>query len=257
MSWRRHLRAGLLWACALAGCDAVSPSVVPVAGERGAGSPTDVTGPTVDMGLPAPGARDPDAPRRPPAPRQPGDRGVPGVAGLGGPAAIGPTERAAPPDYGNALRVAFGTPTDCISPASRERLRDRLTVQVSVRATPSGRVTSASVNGAGLSPEDLACMTRRAEALQLTGPIEGAPRTIATSIEYTIASTPGTPGREGGWEADWGPSSPTQGALPAGAQAPGVVTPAIAPPGPAPGAVPPAHTLPAVGPKAPRTRRRG
>lgn len=252
MSSLRHPRAGLLvLLTALVGCDSAAPSVVPVASERGAGSRTDVQGPT-EGSAPAAGAQ-PVLPRRPPPPRAHGgeDPAGPGVAPAGGPTAepAGPAP-AGPPDYGNALRTAFGTPTDCISAQSRERLRGDLTVSVSARVTPSGRVTSANVSGSGLSPEDLACMTRRAEALQLAGPIEGAPRTVSTSITYAIASTPST-GTEGGWELDWGPSSPAQGTLPAGAQAPGIVTPARGPSGRPPGAVAPDSTLPALAPSTP------
>ncbi|MEZ4336950.1 MAG: hypothetical protein R3B82_10010 [Sandaracinaceae bacterium] len=251
MTLGRHSRAGLLLILAAAcggGCDSAAPGVVPVASERGIGVPTDVDGPTEN---PAPGAapQDPTRRRAPPPPRDPADRiGVPGIAPSAVPTAPSdPTPAAGPPDYSNALRTAFGTPTDCISAETRGRLQGRLTVSVSARVTPSGRVISANVSGSGLGPEDLACMTRRAQAMQLSGPIEGAPRTVRASITYEIASTPATPGREGGWELDWGPSSPSQGTLPPGAQAPGIVTPARGPSGPAPGSVAPDVTLPAQG----------
>ncbi|MBX3272144.1 MAG: hypothetical protein KF729_17900 [Sandaracinaceae bacterium] len=218
-----------------------------MARQRGAGSPTDVHAPAPSLDLPGPGARDPS--RRPSPPAGPAPRGTPGLTAAPATAPVAAVEgpaSAREPDYSDALRAAFGTPTDCISEGSRETVRGQFTVRVSVRATPTGRVTSASVNAPGLRAEDVACMTRRAEALRLPSPIEGAPRTITASIEYRASGTPGSR-TDGEWVADWGAGTPAPGALPPGAQAPGIVTPAIGP-STIPGQVAPAHTLPALGP---------
>ncbi|MCB9596182.1 MAG: hypothetical protein H6719_25900 [Sandaracinaceae bacterium] len=249
MSSLRHLGAGLLLACAVgAGCDSGGPSMNPVATERGAGQPTDVHGAVPPPGLPAVGARDPEARHAPPPSPNPHPRpALPPAGGAGGGAAgQEPTGAAPAQDYSNALRTAFGTPTDCISAETRASLQGSVTVHVSVRATPSGRVTSATVSGNGLSSQDTACMTTRAERLQLVGPIEGAPRTITADITYTVTSTPGSPATAGGWETTWGNAQPTAGPLPSGAQAPGTVLPAVGATGRPEGSVAPSSTLPAI-----------
>lgn len=96
-----------------------------------------------------------------------------------------------PRDLPAELARAFGTPTRCISQATRDRVVEgtlRMTVLVTV--SPTGVVTRAYVSGAQLGADDRECLTEHAERLRLRGPIEGAPRSIATVVEYTVASTP-------------------------------------------------------------------
>jgi len=132
------------------------------------------------------------------------------------------------------LRSAFGTPTSCISASTRERLQGALTLNVTVRVSPSGRVTSATVSGAGLASGDVACMTERAEGLRL-GPIEDAPRSVRATITFDIASTAGT--RSDSETPEW-QNRP-------GAQAPGTTLPAGGTAARPTGFVPPSSTLPA------------
>ncbi|MGE0787009.1 MAG: hypothetical protein AB7S26_15150 [Sandaracinaceae bacterium] len=159
-------------------------------------------------------------------------------------------------ELSRALASAFGTPTDCISDASRDRLRGTLSINVNVRVLGSGRVLNATVSALGLLPEDTECMRRRAENLRLPGPVEGAPRSVSTTVRYEIQDTRVTttersvvpvapqPGRVAADSTL--PAANTETGRPAGSVAPSSTLPALAEPGPAPGAVPPAHTLPAI-----------
>lgn len=99
-----------------------------------------------------------------------------------------PSQEAPERDLANELQRAFGTPTQCISQATRDRLEGTLRVQVQVNVSPTGVVTRASVSGGQLSEEDRECLTAHAERLRLQSPIPGAPRSITTSVEYTVAS---------------------------------------------------------------------
>lgn len=173
---------------------------------------------------------------------------------------------------GNALRMRFGTPTDCVSEQTRETLRGALDITVTVRVMPSGRVTSSSVSGRGLSAADLACMRARAEGIHLPGPVENAPRSVMATVRFEISSTPGTtqepeplPERQlGPGHVRAGstlPASGTESERPRGFVPPSSTLPANAPEGagtgttlPAGGTeterprgfVPPSSTLPAI-----------
>lgn len=173
-----------------AGCDSAGPQVGNVTHERGGRSGG--TG-TFVQPMAAPG----------PAPAEPAGRharlpmGLEGAPIAGG-GRIGGGAQAAPPPpteaptnvLENALRMQFGTPTDCISEATRPTLAGTLSLTVTVRVMPSGRVTSAIVTGRGLSSEDLTCMRERAEQIHLPGPVEDAPRTVMATVSYEVSSTP-------------------------------------------------------------------
>lgn len=89
------------------------------------------------------------------------------------------------------LRRRFGTPTECISSATRDRLHagpDELTVQVQAVVTSTGRITRASVRSAHLGEDDLACMRRRLESRTLQGRVERAPRSVSTDVRFHVHS---------------------------------------------------------------------
>lgn len=254
----------------LAACDAGGESPTRVS-ERGAsrgGSPSAGPGTSPDL-----------IPTSTPAPRRRRVRDRPPAGGAAGPGPRGgivaeePSEEEDPDErLRRALAQSFGTPTACLSDQTRDRLEDELAVHLSVRVMGSGRVLSAQVSGAGLSAEDRECMVARAEGLRLPGPIEGAPRTVSTTVRYEVQDSRVTvsergdpyvtfaPGGEDGEPPpprEYGPGTvhpdstlPPAGSTegrPAGSVAPSSTLPALAEPGPAPGAVPPAHTLPATG----------
>lgn len=138
-----------------------------------------------------------------------------------------------------ALQRAFGAPTACISAATREQLGATLRLHVSARVTGTGRVVSATVSGPALSPADLDCLRRHAEGLRLPGPIENAPRTVATTVEYQVASASARPAE---------PSPPPPRERQPGSVAPGSTLPAAGTvPGRPGGSVAPGSTLPASG----------
>ncbi len=232
------MRAAALLSLLLLACDA--PSAPEARGPgRGVRGPTD---------LPSPVAAPAPSPSR--ARREPRATPLPSLARAEpvAPPAPAAAAAAAPEDpsasvLSATLARAFGTPTDCITARTRERLTTgdgvrRLTLQVQVVVAGSGRVTRASVSGSQLAEDDLACLRRRAEALTLDGPIPDAPRSITTSIEYEVRAARVAPS---------GPA-PIVG-VPRG---PGQVAPSSTLPGAQseterpPGFIPPSSTLPAL-----------
>lgn len=137
-----------------------------------------------------------------------------------------------------ALQRAFGTPTQCIAEQTRTRLTDRLTIQVQVSVTSSGRVTRASVSSSQLGAEDLECMRRHAETLRLATEVPGAPRSVTASVEYEVTpagavetrrelgDVPPVPGRVG--PDSTLPAAGTVTDRPAGSVAPSFTLPARA-----------------------------
>jgi len=231
---RRRWCAGLALAALAAGCSGETLDGRRVQNERGAVDPTASQGATPPA-TPSPGALDPNTRRRPPAPTPGARAALPASPAAGGGGARGGREDDSI-DYSAALASAFGAPTSCISAETRERLEGQSTLRVNLRvhATPSGRITSATVSGGGLSDEDVACMTAHAEGLRLPA-IEDGPRSISSSVEYDIRSTPGSRTE---------PETP-EFQLPSGAQRPGVVLPAVGAEGRPAGSVSPDSTLPA------------
>lgn len=101
-------------------------------------------------------------------------------------AEVAPVER----DLSAELSAAYGSPTSCFDFARISTFGDTLRVNVSVTVMPSGRVNRATASGTGLNDAEVECLEARAMALNLRGPIEGAPRTISTRIEYAIETRP-------------------------------------------------------------------
>jgi hypothetical protein len=102
------------------------------------------------------------------------------------PAEAEPAER----NLSAELTSAFGSPTDCFDFARVSTLGDTLVVNVSITVMPSGRVNRSSVSASGLLPAEIDCLEQRAMTLALRAPIEDAPRTIASRIEYAIETRP-------------------------------------------------------------------
>lgn len=155
------------------------------------------------------------------------------------------------------LRRAFGAPADCLSEETRDAMGDALTLQVSVRVTPAGRVVSAEVTGGALSEADRACLTRRAEGIRMAAPIEDAPRTVSATIRYSVQDGRVTTTERELPERSYGPgtllpdstlpAAGTETERPAGSLAPSSTLPAQGAEGRPPGFVPPSSTLPALG----------
>jgi hypothetical protein len=102
------------------------------------------------------------------------------------PAEAEPAER----NLSAELTSAFGSPTDCFDFARVSTLGDTLVVNVSITVMPSGRVNRSSVSASGLLPAEIDCLEQRAMTVALRAPIEDAPRTISSRIEYAIETRP-------------------------------------------------------------------
>ncbi len=147
-----------------------------------------------------------------------------------------------PRNYGNDLRDAIGDISGCLDVQTAARVSGALSVSVSATALPSGRLQRASVSGGSLPRATTDCIRARVEAASLAQPIEGAPRTVATTLRYEVSAQVTTETRTRFADDE---------APPGNTQAPGVVLPALAPPGAAPGAQAPAYTQPALAPSGP------
>lgn len=141
-------------------------------------------------------------------------------------------------DLGDELRQAIGGIEGCLDAQTAARLGGSLSVSISATALPSGRLQRASVSAGSLPSTAVECIRARVEAASLAPPIEGAPRTVSTTLRFQVsASLTSETRRE---------LAPDVVALPPGSQAPGLTLPALGQPGPAPGARAPGVVLPAV-----------
>jgi hypothetical protein len=139
-------------------------------------------------------------------------------------------------DLGAELRAALGSPAGCIRSDTMLRAGGRLDVHVTATVGPSGRVTRATAHAESLSTDERACLERRAGAVVLRGPVEGAPRAVTTTLAVTYRETPPPPPRD---------APPPPIPLPPGARPPAYTLPAQVGDGPSPGTVPPRIVLPA------------
>jgi hypothetical protein len=146
-----------------------------------------------------------------------------------------PGERPTLRDYGGELQAALGVPGDCIDRETARAAGSTLRIPVRVVVTESGRVTRAEVGGT-LPEAARLCVQRRAEAVSMRAPIEGAPRSISTDIVLQATFGP-----------DPQPAAEPEWRRPPGSQAPGITLPAVGAEGRPTGTVAPDRTLPAVG----------
>jgi hypothetical protein len=145
-----------------------------------------------------------------------------------------PEPAPSPRDYAAEVAAAIGTPSECFDAETVRTSGNELRIPVEVVVTASGRVTRAAVGGS-LPAEVRACVRKRAEAIFIEPPIEGAPRSIDAELVFAIERTAPESEPVVTWR------------LPPGAQPPAITLPAVGAEGRPPGFVPPAHTLPAVG----------
>lgn|GEM_PF-3286241 len=156
------------------------------------------------------GAAAPAAPAPEAAPAPPPARGAGGVAARlrareeavdppvpysTRPAAEGPLPAAAEAapaarDFEAELRSAYVPPLSCFTYERAAELGASLRMRVSVTLMPSGRVTRAGVSASGLTPAEIDCLEQAAMSVALAAPVEGAPRTVSTSIEFAIETRP-------------------------------------------------------------------
>ena len=146
-----------------------------------------------------------------------------------------------PRSLGDELRAGIGDVSSCLDVQTAARLRGSWSVSVSATALPSGRLQRASVSGSSLPTAVQWCIRDRVEAVTLAQPIEGAPRSVSTTLRYEVSAEVTTETRTRFADDE---------APPGNTQAPGVTLPALAPSGPAPGAVAPAYVQPALAPRA-------
>ncbi len=137
-------------------------------------------------------------------------------------------------DLGAELAAAVGSPASCIDLATARSLHGTLSIHVTATVTPAGGVTRGTASGAGLPASAIECLRARVLAAHLGGPIEGAPRTLSTTLSFEVSATDDeTTTETPAWHQ------------PGHVVEPGVVLPAVGATGRPEGAVAPDHTLPA------------
>lgn len=104
--------------------------------------------------------------------------------------ATGPTERKRPTaepekerDLGAELKRLVGDPRSCFK--TRSQHQGPKTIAISVRATvmATGAISRASVSSSSLDDEERKCIDRRVSAARFAGPVQGAPRSVQTTVE--------------------------------------------------------------------------
>ena len=134
------------------------------------------------------------------------------------------------------LAAAIGSPTSCLDLETARSLHGHLSVSVSATVMPTGNVTRATASGGSLPAAVLTCLQTRALGAHLAAPVEGAPRTVSTSISFDVETT-----------ADTTTTTTPVWHQPGAVQEPGTVLPAIGAEGRPTGALAPDSTLPAIG----------
>jgi len=146
--------------------------------------------------------------------------------------AAGPEER----HLGDELATAIGSPASCLDLETARSLHGRLSVSVSATVMATGGVTRATASGASLPETVLTCLQARALAAHLRAPVEGAPRTVSTTLAFDVTATD-----------DRTTTTTPEWHQPGAVAEPGHVLPAVGAQGRPEGALAPDSTLPAIG----------
>ena len=105
-----------------------------------------------------------------------------------------------PRDYPAELQAALGAPSDCLHARSGPNVPKELRIEVQAYFLESGFVSRAYARSAALDADEIACVTKRANAVRLAGPVEDAPRAVSTTLTLTLQPTaspvPEKPGPE-------------------------------------------------------------
>lgn len=117
-----------------------------------------------------------------------------------------PAER----DFAAELRAAIGSPASCGALGAHTT---RVSIRFTAVVTENGIVTRGTVSGPAMPATTLACLQTRLQRVRLPGEIDGAPLSIATSIELEPVAPP--PTMEAAPSA---PAAPTPAAYGIGAQ---------------------------------------
>lgn len=147
-----------------------------------------------------------------------------------------------PRNLSDELRDAIGDISGCLDVETAARIGSSLSVAVRATALPSGRLQRATVTAPSLPASAVSCIRDLAEAASLPTPVDGAPRTVSTTLRFSVSAQ-----RTVETRTRFADDEP----IPGRARSPAVVLPALGPPGPAPGARAPAIELPALGPSEP------
>lgn len=143
---------------------------------------------------PAAPANTPAALRQAPLPQGPDwrnfpERVQPTAADETPDAAPSPAE---PRNFSDELMGMLGNPADCLTPRADNGSALPLAISIDAQVMPSGAVASSHVTAATLARSELACITRRVEALHFPPPIHNAPFSVhgSMALQPTAAAKP-------------------------------------------------------------------
>jgi len=108
-----------------------------------------------------------------------------------------PTAAAAAPedkerDLDKELVAAMRSATSCLKPR-KEGSAPKVSIALSAQVMPSGAVLRGSVSGGGLDGDETKCLQARLEQVRFAGPVEGAPRGAAGTLELELRPIAKTP----------------------------------------------------------------
>jgi len=91
-------------------------------------------------------------------------------------------------DLAAELAGLVGAPAQCVDLATVARGGGRLTITLSATVVPSGRITRASASAPGQPTQAVRCLEQRLAAASFRGPVEGAPRSVTTTVPIEVVS---------------------------------------------------------------------
>lgn len=93
-----------------------------------------------------------------------------------------------PRNLQSELEAMMGSPASCLAARPASEAPNNLNISLRASIMPSGTVGRGEVEAPGLTPEEVACVRSRLEALHFAQPIENAPLTVSGTITLSHGS---------------------------------------------------------------------
>jgi len=117
------------------------------------------------------------------------------ITAVDSPPATTPADEAAPDqpeqpprNLQSELEAMMGSPASCLKERPVNEAPDNVNISLRASIMPSGTVGRGEVSAPGLTPEEVACVRSRLEALHFAQPIENAPLTVSGTITLSRGS---------------------------------------------------------------------
>ena len=149
-------------------------------------------------------------------------------------AAAGPPPR----DYAGELKGLVGTPSGCLKPRAGAQSPREISVTVEAVVMESGMISRAYARAGDLDDDELACIRARLGTARMQSGVEGAPRTVTTSVSLVLQAgaqavpAPGSDENAPGTQPPEGQQPEPGSAAPSGAEQAPTAQPAPEAPAP-------------------------